>query len=342
MGSITQTLVSHFNPRAPYGARPPPAGVRPHYYRFQSTRPIRGATIHSAEVGARHNKFQSTRPIRGATIASLSSSHKVINFNPRAPYGARPGRHELCDIPQEFQSTRPIRGATLGLGEVFAIRRISIHAPHTGRDCPLRSPYPVGTIFQSTRPIRGATLVCPASGSYHHISIHAPHTGRDACSLSHRSFRIGFQSTRPIRGATDFIQSTADTITISIHAPHTGRDLAANPMPCNTIYFNPRAPYGARQQKCIIYVLHFCNNRQLKHKKPTGNVVCQNVFLINSGTQLAKVGANLPDAFCSLLLRTRSSVCPLADTIACSRNARSSFHTASLNSKIADYPAGDP
>ena len=139
-----------------------------------------------------------------------------------------------------------------------------------------------------------------------------------SCSDSSESGR--FQSTRPIRGAT---------------ASYQAQKAALN-------NFNPRAPYGARQQKCIIYVLHFCNNRQSKHKKPTGNVVCQNVFLIKPGTQLAKVGANLPDAFCSLLLRTRSSVCPLADTIACSRNARSSFHTASLNSKIADYPAGDP
>ena len=58
--------------------------------RFQSTRPIRGATdIHFIPV-QRRNGFQSTRPIRGAT-------HRVARLEP---------------------------------GSV----RISIHAPHTGRD----------------------------------------------------------------------------------------------------------------------------------------------------------------------------------------------------------------
>ena len=152
------------------------------------------------------------------------------------------------------------------------------------------------------------------------ISIHAPHTGRDLTRLTHGRIWSPFQSTRPIRGATAGVGNNR----------HEDND------------FNPRAPYGARQQKCIIYVLHFCNNRQSKHKNQQETSSVRTFFLINPGTQLAKVGANLPDAFCSLLLRTRSSVCPLADTIACSRNARSSFHTASLNSKIADYPAGDP
>ena len=76
------------------------------------------------------------------------------------------------------------------------------------------------------------------------ISIHAPHTGRDYRLHSPTGISYIFQSTRPIRGATDLQR-----------------------IPCTfQRYFNPRAPYGARQQKCIIYVLHFCNNRQLKHK----------------------------------------------------------------------------
>ena len=53
---------------------------------------------------------------------------------------------------------------------------------------------------------------------------------------------------------------------ISIHAPHTGRDAKEGLIILHMRNFNPRAPYGARQQKCIIYVLHFCNNRQSKHK----------------------------------------------------------------------------
>ncbi len=102
---------------------------------FQSTRPIRGATrpvrpggivyeisIHAPHTG-RDDKlfyavhavglFQSTRPIRGATD---------IHF---IPVQRRNG----------FQSTRPIRGAThrVARREPGSVR-ISIHAPHTGRD----------------------------------------------------------------------------------------------------------------------------------------------------------------------------------------------------------------
>ena len=145
----------------------------------------------------------------------------------------------------QFQSTRPIRGAT--------------------RTSPQRKPRLPR--FQSTRPIRGATRsagrfrgvdrhfnprapygarLCqlPHSVVTDAISIHAPHTGRDTAPSKIRNLRNAFQSTRPIRGAT-----------LRPGRKGTGK-----------INFNPRAPYGARQQKCIIYVLHFCNNRQSKHK----------------------------------------------------------------------------
>ncbi len=149
--------------------------------------------------------------------------------------------------------------------------KISIHAPHTGRDH-----------FQKCCSIP------------HHISIHAPHTGRDL-AIWFSLFRIGaFQSTRPIRGATGLALGVHHTIflfqstrpirgatnryhqtrrhynhfnprapygarlsaslilclieSISIHAPHTGRDaiLQDHRLTANR-NFNPRAPYGARQ-----------------------------------------------------------------------------------------------
>ena len=79
----------NFNPRSPYGERPGvPAGLRD-LSAFQSTLPIRGATIsglYSVPSGA---QFQSTLPIRGATCGK-----------------------EMVDYKVEFQSTLPIRGAT--------------------------------------------------------------------------------------------------------------------------------------------------------------------------------------------------------------------------------------
>ena len=101
----------YFNPRAPCGARLDMfALMRMNDLRFQSTRPVRGATalVHNDEFPA---KFQSTRPVRGATCFSSSflwarsiSIHapragrdhvsvdglaKIRHFNPRAPCGAR-------------------------------------------------------------------------------------------------------------------------------------------------------------------------------------------------------------------------------------------------------------
>ena len=79
--------------------------------RFQSTRPLRGATekrLHKAKK----KKFQSTRPLRGAT-----SEH---------------GEFENIDIL--FQSTRPLRGATAFRSDRGSSGEISIHAPLAGRD----------------------------------------------------------------------------------------------------------------------------------------------------------------------------------------------------------------
>ena len=103
--------------------------------RFQSTRPIRGATSRSFLSISKVCEFQSTRPIRGATTAADSSARAFFNFNPRAPYGARPS------------TDKNLTGSKL----------ISIHAPHTGRDTHRTSDIEESKKFQSTRPIRGAT-----------------------------------------------------------------------------------------------------------------------------------------------------------------------------------------
>ena len=120
----------------------------PHTGRDSRDRPVRSGG----------NTFQSTRPIRGATNPSTSLPNNACkNFNPRAPYGARPHISSTSAEQRGFQSTRPIRGAT---GECL----------------------PAGTallLFQSTRPIRGATVAANGTISRIRISIHAPHTGRD-------------------------------------------------------------------------------------------------------------------------------------------------------------------
>ena len=199
---------------------------------FQSTRPIRGATalflesppnrsisIHAPHTGrdqpggqlfghiltisihAPHTGrdtvtdadsdtvtvFQSTRPIRGATTSSCVAPTAKTDFNPRAPYGAR-------RVIEWFRYQR---------------HHISIHAPHTGRDCLAangclcetnfnpRAPYGArrccrwgsspGCVYFNPRAPYGARRVAVIGGPGHLlISIHAPHTGRDSAGLPGR------------------------------------------------------------------------------------------------------------------------------------------------------------
>ena len=129
-----KVLGTYFNPRAPCGARhqqiailrrdfaisihAPRAGrdsacacVR-RISKFQSTRPVRGATATTTAQAAVTVAFQSTRPVRGATCCRKYSLYCL----PISIHAPRAGRDPLDDIERIeiylFQSTRPVRGAT--------------------------------------------------------------------------------------------------------------------------------------------------------------------------------------------------------------------------------------
>ena len=125
---------------------------------------------------------------------------------------------------------------------------ISIHAPHTGRDC-LVSSRPCSRSYFNPRAPYGARRTrarspcrCPW-----HFNPRAPYGARRETSSAARKQTTEFQSTRPIRGATPNYQTDdseeqhfnprapygarrgrgvfcCDAGGISIHAPHTGRD----------------------------------------------------------------------------------------------------------------------
>ena len=82
----------------------------------------------------RLNEFQPTRPLRGATVNLVTADFKAMDFNPRAPCGARPDDPVVSARRDGFQPTRPLRGATTLKAQVLK-----------------------GQKFQPTRPLRGAT-----------------------------------------------------------------------------------------------------------------------------------------------------------------------------------------
>ena len=127
----------YFNPRAPCGARLVIGHCRALAAKFQSTRPVWGATG-LALCFATLSRFQSTRPVWGAT-ESLFFADVVDVISIHAP---RVGRDiwsiNSLSVPLTFQSTRPVWGAT-------SKRLIFRYLPPA---------------FQSTRPVWGATPDC--------------------------------------------------------------------------------------------------------------------------------------------------------------------------------------
>ena len=211
----------YFNPRSPCGERPKAGTTGRRWPRFQSTFPLRGATVASLAFCWRLI-FQSTFPLRGATrsgrqpvvphrisihVPLVGSDGKAgrrctvsTYFNPRSPCGERPTAQHMAPRPMDFNPRSPC-------GERQATRPTGTAHPQ----------------FQSTFPLRGAT----GRGRWHDfhriISIHVPLAGNDSCAtLSTCDCR--FQSTLPLRGAT----SGEWTTWASSH------------------YFNPRSPCGER------------------------------------------------------------------------------------------------
>ena len=82
-----------------------------------------------------------------------------LDFNPRAPCGARPRILDNIESHMEFQSTRPVRGATGSSALGVKLVKFQSTRPVRGATllhCLLNSLF----AFQSTRPVRGATMPC--------------------------------------------------------------------------------------------------------------------------------------------------------------------------------------
>ena len=214
---------------------------------FQSTRPVRGATMGQAAREA-DGWISIHAPRAGRDIYLVPQVGVLFVISIHAPRAGRDSiRLQLLVMLYPFQSTRPVRGATSGAEELPAY----------------------GLLFQSTRPVRGATFTRITAPFLRIISIHAPRAGRDEHIRYITDQATGFQSTRPVRGATKAqaagrewsrhfnprapcgarpgiwpVKIAADPI--SIHAPRAGRDTSQPQHSASCRNFNPRAPCGAR------------------------------------------------------------------------------------------------
>ena len=150
----------YFNPRTPCGVRLPCTAQEQLAWKFQSTHPLRGATIHVMQTKSplfisihaplagcdppRRGDTQTRgisihAPLAGCDRSSIRNSPPYRDFNPRTPCGVR---------PRVYSNT-------------YRKSRISIHAPLAGCDGGKPAPRPRLNVFQSTHPLRGATAKLP-------------------------------------------------------------------------------------------------------------------------------------------------------------------------------------
>ena len=301
---VAPRLTEIFQPTRPLrGATDGASSPMTRTTKFQPTRPLRGATLRGPHDGP-GPVFQPTRPLRGATAAgdrdqahdaisthaplagrdqrttpqrnecinnfnprapcgarrhSATPSPSTANFNPRAPCGARPGLSVDPGNPSEFQPTRPLRGATLGvtiyylLGKEYFNPRAPCGARHH-----LPGAQAVHLYFNPRAPCGARRETFEAIAPVITISTHAPLAGRDPRELCGQ---VGHRI-------------------ISTHAPLAGRDTDVIVKRYIRITdFNPRAPCGARQQKCTNHYAHFCDNRQISDAFAQ-NAACQGILLL--------------------------------------------------------------
>ena len=78
----------HFNPRTPYGMRLTHRYDLPNTFLFQSTHPLRDATV-SEIVSAGCSEISIHAPLTGCDVRSGVRSSRPQYFNPRTPYGMR-------------------------------------------------------------------------------------------------------------------------------------------------------------------------------------------------------------------------------------------------------------
>ena len=172
---------------------------------------------------------------------------RSVNFNPRAPCGARhQSGYELFEH-KDISIHAPRVGRDGMPREKSLLSFISIHAPRVGRDETRARFDSFSESFQSTRPVWGATVLqlCPCMISASFQSTR-PVWGATCCSNRDCPIEPNFNPRAPCGARLYRFRRGHRQLPISIHAPRVGRDKKIWEYPQAERYFNPRAPCGAR------------------------------------------------------------------------------------------------
>ena len=163
--------------------------------------------------------------MRGATCRGKCGQLGDVNFNPRAPCGARLNAADKPVPKPDFNPRAPC-GARRGLvPDMTFAQWISTHAPRAGRDVSLVKNLPA--IIADFNP-------------------RAPCGARRKAKSRRRSESQNFNPRAPCGARPQRRLTSPAGTTISTHAPRAGRDLFLGILRRRARDFNPRAPCGAR------------------------------------------------------------------------------------------------
>ena len=102
--------------------------------------PLTGSDVGVVNFAPANGAISIHAPLTGSDGRLIPIERNPDDFNPRSPYGERPGICAASPCQWTFQSTLPLRGATITPTLLDLWQHISIHAPLTGSDYLSRTP----------------------------------------------------------------------------------------------------------------------------------------------------------------------------------------------------------
>ena len=191
--------------------------------------------------------FNPRAPCGARRYYGLVRRYVFYHFNPRAPCGARrlSGNRSFCRL--NFNPRAPCGARRRLTPYRSCIAMISTHAPLAGRDLEKLDSLTGHSFISTHAPLAGRDCEVDVGAPELVISTHAPLAGRDE-KVDDCVDRVSISTHAPLAGRDLLVAcGRVSRKTISTHAPLAGRDNFGDREDTETIlYFNPRAPCGAR------------------------------------------------------------------------------------------------
>ena len=182
---------------------------------------------------------------KGAPPFSMSALYIIMNFNPRAPCGARQRGRSLYFVIVCFNPRAPCGARLHYRHNTTLLFCFNPRAPCGARPH-FALMYAQSSTFQSTRPVWGATVAWRCTRFLTRVSIHAPRVGRDIDIPQGGEEDKMFQSTRPMRGATGKLhRHTGSNFMFQSTRPMRGATISSKDEPALLMFQSTRPMRGA-------------------------------------------------------------------------------------------------